>query len=135
MLTTDIATHLATFAALSDGTNTYTVCKNIIPDSPDAVVALLEYPAGPPIRGMGASLSSPFYDRHLLTVVTRGPVRDYTSAATIAATVHDRLDFLHATLGGRRYSIKAMSSPYLLEQDRNSRWKIEATYLVEKERG
>lgn len=135
MLTDDVATHLATYGALSDGSTTYTVCKNIIPDTPDAVVVLLSYPAGPPIRAMGASLAAPLYDRHLLSVITRGPARDYASTATIASTVHARLDFLHATLSTRKYSIKALTAPSLLEQDRNSRWKIEATYMVEKERG
>lgn len=129
----DIATYLATFTFTS-GSSTATVRKYMQPDTPDETVTVLEYAAGPPIRAMGASLSNPVRDRHMLTVLTRGPAKDYAVARDLAGQVHVKLDWLNTTLSGKRYFVKAMFSPQIVEQDRSSRWIVRADYIVEKER-
>jgi len=134
-LLTDIETHLGTVGPFVGGSTTFTVRRNFIPDTPDAVIALIEFPAGPAERAMGASIGAPVRERAGLQVTTRSDQGNYDDARTVAEAVHQELDFLAATLSGRRYFVQAMHPPALKEQDRNKRWLLEANYVVFKERG
>lgn len=135
MLLDDIETYLNTFGAYSQSGTSYTVRKHLVPDTPDATITLLEFPAGKSQYAMGAPLRGPVRERAGLMVSVRGPQKDYGNARAMAETVHQRLDSYKGTLSGRRYTIYAMHPPILKEQDRNGRWKIESNYLVLKERG
>lgn len=135
MLLDDVETYLNTFGTWSQSGTTYAIRKNLIPDTPDAVIVLIEFPAGPGIKAMGASLRAPLRERAGLMVTVRGPRGDYANARAMAEVVNGRLDSLRSTLSGRRYYVTAMHTFMLKEQDRNDRWKLECNYLVLKERG
>jgi hypothetical protein len=135
LLLDDIETYLNTFGAYTQDTTTYTLRKHFSPETPDAVIVLLEVPIGAPMRAMGASVSAPVRERSGLCVRVRGPQQDYSNARSMAETVYQRLDFLNTTLSGRQYSLSALHAPVLYQEDRNNRWWIDTTFLVLKERG
>lgn len=135
MLLDDIETYLGTFAPWTQSGTTYTIRRNFTPETPDAVITLIEFEAGKPIRAMGPSLAAPIRTREGLMVLVRGPQKDYDNARDMANAVHLKLDRFAGTLSGRLYFIEALHEPHLQEQDRNDRWRIECNYLALKERG
>ncbi len=135
MLLQDLAGHLATYGPFTQDGLTYSVCIGEYPTTPDTVITLIELPGKGPIRAMGASLSAPIRERAVLEVLVRGPQEDYVAARAVAEAVHQKLDGLHTTLGGRQYDIDALTTPSRDSQDRNKRWLITSAYAVQKERG
>lgn len=135
MLADDLETYLNGLGPYTSGGTTFTVRKFLTPDTPDAVITLIEWPGGKAIRAMGASIGSPIRERAGLQVLVRGPQQDYAAARDVAEQIYRKLDFLNATLSARQYFIEAMHPPMLLEQDRNHRWIMSTNFLVLKERG
>jgi len=135
MLIDDVAIHLASFGAYTQAGATYSIQRGVLPDEVVESITLQEIPAGKAIRAMGPSLGAPIRERAGLRVTVRGALGDYQNPRIVAELVHTRLDGLNATLSGRRYWIQALHPPVLDQQDRNVRWRLVATYYVEKERG
>lgn len=135
MLLDDVEAYLTSFGAYTQAGTTYTVRKYFTPDTPDATITLLGFPAGPAVRAMGPALGAPIRERHGLMVVVRGPQKEYGNAQAMAEVVYQRLDNFHGVLSTRQYDVTAMHPPMVKEEDRNARWRIETNFLVMKERG
>lgn len=137
MLITDIETYLNGFGAYVGNSVTFVVRRGFSPATPDACITIEETPGLREVRGMGASVSSPLFERPGLQITTRGPRQDYMAARTVAESVHLRLSGAAAlTITGRRYSyIQALTPPFLEKQDDEGRFRIVSNYIVHKERG
>lgn len=135
MLLQDIETVLTAEAPFTAGSETFAIRTGYLPDTPDAVIGLEEYPGGKPIRAMGPSRGAPLKQKFILNVIVRSAQKAYTHARTIAESVNNILDGLHEDINGRRYYVEAINLPSREQQDRNSRWLIETQYMVVKDRG
>jgi hypothetical protein len=141
-----IATYLA-----STGVNlglemgsTGNLFKVPLPESaPDAAVGLIEYPGRESVRAMGASLSSPVFERPKFQVTVRDTHENFETARTLATSIYNNLDGLaDTTLSGTRYAyVRAIQTPFLMgpgegkAEDSNERPRFLCNYEVEKERG
>jgi len=135
MLLQDMETYLNAQGPFSQDGTAYKVYIGSLPDSDSTAIALRELPGKEAIRAMGASLSAPVRERPLVQVWVRGPQRDYVNARAMAEQIHLLLDGLNTTLSARLYAVRALAPPSPDRQDRNARWMIVTTYMVEKERG
>lgn len=122
---------LATYV---EGAGVTNVFKGVLPESPDACVALLETGGLPSRHTMSGGPGSAITERPGVQVLVRGAARDYQEPRTRARTVFNRLDGTANTdLSGVRYlSIFAEQSPFLVDRDANERVVIGFNCLVEK---
>lgn len=103
----------------------------ILPDTPDAAIAVLEYP------GMTAdyvqSIGGPAVEKPRAQVLVRGAKYDYLTPRTLAKNLAILLDFANATLSGTRYlRCKPLQPPYELRRDDQSRVYFAFNLEVEK---
>jgi len=130
VLLDDVATFVDTSTALTVGTDLF---KGLMPDTPDACVALYETP-GEMALEMGGG-STPTVERPHLQVISRAA--DYVTARNNSQTVHNAIrGVTDQTLSGRRYlRIQPLQDPYMMGRDENRRVKVVFNCSVEKEPG
>ena len=117
----DVATYLQTQGIGTIGTNLF---KGSLPDSPDALVALIEVGGDAPIDVLSMAAGTIKVERPVIRVVARAGQDDYQAARTKAASAYQQLHGLTGqTLSGTRYlTIEARHPPFNLGRDENGRW-------------
>lgn len=129
----EMTTYLAAQGVGTVGTDLF---AGLLPDTPDACVALLEtggMPAAHTVGGGGAG--SAVFERPSIQVICRGAKHDYAAARAKAGTAFTKLDGLaNTTLSGTRYlSIFAAQPPFLIGRDENERPLVGFNVEVAKE--
>jgi hypothetical protein len=102
-----------------------------MPDEPDTVLVVYEYPGGPPEYVQESF--SPIAESPQLQVVSRAA--RYEDAAALAFAAWRALAVVtNATLSGTKYrSIRPNSSPGIMRRDTNDRMLVFFNATVEKE--
>lgn len=127
-------------AAYIDSNTSLTVAtdlfKAFLPDSPDACVAIFEYPGLPPNHTFGAG-TAPRSENPRFQVLVRDARGEYDLARATAETIYQLLDKVTETdLSGVRYHrIAALSSPFQLPPDAKGRVLVACSYQVLKALG
>lgn len=132
MLLDDIADVLSSGGAGTVGT---TIFKGIIPDRPDACVAVYETGGLAPAHAMSGSAGNAVAERPRVQVVSRAAQQDYEAARAKASCCYRILDGLPGrTVNGVRYlSSFAVQSPFLLGRDESGRVLLACNFDVVKE--
>lgn len=128
MLLDELGSYLQAQALGTLGTDLFT---GLLPDSPDAAVAILEYGGVAPVHALGGGNAK--WERPRVQVVVRATT--YSAARTKIETIYKLLHKLTDTvLTGVRYLvIDAVQSPFFLERDANNRVKLAVNFQVQKE--
>lgn len=128
-----LSTYIDAQTALTAATDLF---KSFLPESPDACVAIFEYPGMAPRHNFGAS--SNFRTEHpKFQVICRDVAGEYDLARSQAETIFLLLEKLTETdLSGVRYhSIEALHSPFALEPDAKGRVLVSCSYIAMKATG
>ncbi len=93
-----------------------------LPDRPDEVIAVREYPGSPPIHVKGSQ--KPALERPRVQVVARAG--GFSVARARAHSAYDALSGFSGPVGGVHYSIRALQSPVPLGVDESGRnlWSV-----------
>ena len=131
MLIDDVADVVSSGGAGTVGT---TIFKGILPDLPDACVAVMESGGFPPVHTMNANPGTAVVERPRVQIVCRAARDDYEAARTKAHDVMKLLDGLgERSVNGTTYKwIAAVQSPFLMGRDENGRVLISTNYDVVK---
>lgn len=127
----------AKLAALGCGTVGTTIHKGMMPETPDACVAVYEYGGVAP--EFGFDTAGIRYETPAVQVVCRGVAHDYTTPRATAQTAYTGLAAVEATTlsgGGTSalyLTIHPQQSPFLMQRDDNNRVYIAFNCLCEKE--
>ena len=118
MLLDEVAVYLET---LNVGTRAVDLFTGFMPDTPDALVVILEVPGRLPSRDHGTpgvALEHP-----QIAVWARGIRRDYQNPRLKAQAAHDALSLVtNMLLSAVRYlDIMPMQQPFLVERDKDER--------------
>jgi hypothetical protein len=126
MMLTELADYLADHGVGTPGTDLF---ETSMPPEPDDVVALYEYPGEPVRRTKGG----PLYERPRVQVVCRSA--SYEAAKRLSERIVTLLEALDGrTLSGVWYErVRALQSPFPLDEDDSGRIRIATNYSVEKE--
>lgn len=118
MVLDEIAAFVATACSLTVGT---TVFKGALPSSPDACMAVYEYPGVAPDYVFGVSGVSVEYPR--VQIVARGAADDYSTPRSVAETAYRAIAAAAPqSLSSTRYlSMMPLQSPFVLNRDANGR--------------
>lgn len=113
------------------GTLGSTLFVGTLPDTPDALVGLMEYGGVGPVHALGGGDAK--YERPRVQVVARATT--YSAARTKIEAVYKLLHKVtNTTLSSVRYlMIEAVQSPFFLEKDGNNRVKLAVNFQVHKE--
>lgn len=134
MLVDDIEAYLNGFTFTSNSV-TFIVRRGQLPETPDAVIALIPGEGMKPIRAMGPSGAAPLFDRPLLEVHVRSPRKDWLAGYDVAEQVLAKVDHVSTTQSGRTYFLDALSPQFSDGQDKDSRALFIIPVLVHKTRG
>ncbi len=106
--------------AVAQGVTT-PIFKGLLPPSPDACIALHEYPGRDPEAGFGRA--GVVRERPRVQVEVRGAPDDYVTPRTVAETLWQLFASITATtLSGTLYlTVWPVQSPYLKDRDANKR--------------
>lgn len=128
----EIGTYLAANSIGTLGTNLF---KGLLPDLPDACVALYETGGLEPIRAMRSAPGQPVASRPRLQVVCRNTQYEYAAARAKAQAIYVLLEGLgDTTLSGTRYLwIGAVQEPFLMGRDDAGRVQVAQNFDVTKE--
>lgn len=120
----------ANVAGLTEGTNLF---KSLLPPTPDAAVALYEYPGAPGTYTYGGTGASP--ERPKVQIVARATT--YSSARSTLESIYTFLDGKTGlTLSGVSYlGIFAIQAPFAVERDSNNRELVACNFEVIKTPG
>lgn len=129
MITDEIKAYLITQGAVSDAE----CFRNVMPETPDAIVSITEYPGGA-IEG-AMTRTTPVFERAMFQVVCRGTRNDPDAARLKAAGVFAVIDIMKGgTLGSVKYlGIVAQQSPFFMGRDANERPMFACNYMAYKE--
>jgi hypothetical protein len=123
---TDVHSYLS---SNGQGTNLYI---GALPDSPDVVVGLFQYPGRPPAEVL--EVSGIRRERPGLQVQVRSAPNGYADAEARAYAIYDLLQVSNATLGSGFYQeVRPFGSPFPLGRDANRRVVIAANYLISRD--
>lgn len=127
----ELATQAATAGIGTVGT---TIFKGILPDTPDACVALIETGGMESGHTMSGGAGSASIERPTVEVIARGAPGDYATPRTKAKDAFNALDGItNTTLSSVRYfSVRAIQSPFLIGRDANDRVLIGFNLQIEK---
>lgn len=134
MLIEDIEAYLNGFTFTSNSV-TFAVKRGSLPETPDAVISLIEAEGMKAVRAMGPSGAAPLLERPLLEVHVRSPRKDYEAGRDVAEQVYVKLDHVATTQGGRAYFLQALAPPFRDGQDKDARMLFVTPVLVHKPRG
>ena len=128
MLLDEVGAYLQTHGIGTLGTDLFT---GIMPDAPDAAVALIEYGGVEPMHALGGGTAK--IERPRLQVLARATT--YSAARTKIEAAYKVLDALAGeTLSGVRYlAVEALQSPFFLRRDENNRVELIFNVQVHKE--
>lgn len=125
----EIGTHLQTGGIGTLGTNLF---LGMMPDTPDACVAVYEYPGGQGEYVLGTSMTQ--IERPKFQVMARAAEDDYASARSKIQDVYTLLDAVVETdLSSKRYHrISAIAPPFFVERDSKKRPLMVCNFQAEK---
>lgn len=105
----------------------------VMPDKPDVMTTLLEYPGPQDDAGFGSAGSR--YEHPRMQIVVRGAPDDYQAARLQAEKIRQALAGVQGqTLSGTLYlMVKPLTSPFPMGEDVNKRPRIACNYQVDKE--
>jgi hypothetical protein len=128
----DIASYLQTQGVGTVGTDLF---KAMLPDTPDACVAVLEFGGDEPVDTYSVTAGTIKVERPALQIICRAAQDDYSAARTKAESAYKQLHNLGpATLSGTVYlGVKAREAPFTLGRDSNGRWLVGFNLSVWKE--
>ena len=134
MILDAIAAHLAAAGlGLTEGTNLF---KSILPDSPDACVAIFETPGRASTKAFGTTIQFENARFQILARSSRESLVSgaYSTARSLADSIYVKLDGAgNLTLSGIKYLyIEALQTPFQLERDENHRAIICCNYETQK---
>lgn len=131
MLLDDMADLISSGGAGTVGT---TIFKGLLPDLPDACLAVYESGGFPPVHTMNAGPGTAVVERPRVQVVCRAARDDYQTARTKAHDVMKLLDGLgERAINGTTYKwMIAAQSPFLMGRDENGRVLIAQNFDVVK---
>jgi len=127
---TEVGSYLATELSLTQGT---TLFLGVLPATPDACLAIQEYPGEPGERKFGAAGLRWEFPR--VQIVCRGTPGDYATPRAQAASAHTAMAAIEAqSLSSTEYIFATPLSPPngVLGQDENNRWRISFNVRVQK---
>ena len=114
---------------VSHGTLATDLFIGVLPDAPDACIALLEIPGSPPEETMRPL---PVAENQTLQVLVRNPSFS-TAQDTARALWLDLQRLIEVDLSGTRYhAVRSPQSPFLLERDASRRNVFSCTYTVSR---
>lgn len=130
-LVQEVGTYLASQLSLTRGTNLF---EGIMPETPNACLAVLTYAGGPSELGFGVTTGVQ-YEQPGLAIWCRGEPNDYTTPRDQAHSARQALAKVQATsLSGTLYHyIIPLQSPFVLETDENERRVLAFNCRVKKE--
>lgn len=129
-LAEDIVTRLQSAGV---GTPAVNLFIGHMPISPDTCMTVSERGGAPPIRAMGASLSSPVADQPMFQVMVRGAT--YLEARGKVDAIINTLDHFSGMIGSTRYLLIELSyAPVQMGQDENRRTVFSVMFNVRKTR-
>jgi hypothetical protein len=130
-LLVDIGGLVATASSVTLGT---TLFLGTLPATPDACMAIKEYPGSPPDFVFGDNNISVEYPR--VQVLARGAQDDYATARSQAELAYKALGAAVAqSISGTRYlAFRPLTAPFDLGRDANNRPIIGFNLLIEKGR-
>jgi hypothetical protein len=130
-LTAEVVDYLATELSLTAGT---TIFETILPDTPDACVAVEETGGSAPERQFGSSAA--IFEFPNMRVLCRGAANDYSTPRAQAKTAWEKLLEItpQSTLGSTAYQfVSPMQSPFELGRDSKDRVVIAFNCNVQKD--
>lgn len=109
--------------------------KGLLPDTPDACVALIETGGQASEHALGSAVGAPAWEAPSFQVICRAGRRDYSTARIKANDVFKKLDGLvNTTLSSVRYfSIFAIQAPFSLPRDDQERPLLVFNCAVKKD--
>jgi hypothetical protein len=128
---TEVVNYLATELSLTAGTNIF---ETILPDTPDAVVAVEETGGAAPERQFGST--APIFEFPTIRVMCRATANDYNTPRAQAKTAWEKLLEItpQSTLGSTAYQfVTPMQSPFELGRDSKDRVVIGFNCIVQKD--
>ena len=128
---TEVVDYLATELSLTAGTTIY---ETILPDTPDAIVAVEETGGGPPERQFGSTAA--LFEYPSIRVLFRAGAHDYNTPRAQAKTAWEKLLEItpQSTLGSTKYQfVTPMQSPFELGRDSKDRVVIGFNCAVQKD--
>ena len=128
MLLDEIGNYLQINGVGTLGTDLFT---GLLPDAPDAAVAIIEYGGTAPTHTLGGGTAK--YEQPRVQVVARATT--YSAARSKIETIYKLLQAVsNASLSSVRYlSIEAVQSPFLLTRDENARAVLACNFQIVKE--
>jgi hypothetical protein len=128
MLLDELSAYLGTQGIGTVGTDIF---NGIIPDSPDALVSLIEYGGVSPVHALGGGNAK--WERPQVQVVVRATT--YSAARTKIETIYKLLHKLTNTaLSSVLYlMIEAVQSPFFLRRDESTRVLLACNFQISKE--
>lgn len=128
MLLDELGTFLQTQGVGTLATDLFT---GLLPDAPDAAVAIMEYGGASPVHTLGAGNAK--FERPRVQVIVRALT--YTAARTKIESVYKLLEALvNTTLSSVKYlRVEAVQNPFFLERDANNRVKLACNFQIHKE--
>jgi len=132
MLLDEVASYLDTEGLGTVGTDIF---KGLLPDTPDACVALIETGGQASENVLSSAVGAPAWEAPSFQVICRAGRRDYSTARTKANDVFKKLDGLvNTTLSSVRYlSIFAIQAPFALPRDDQERPLLAFNCAVKKD--
>lgn len=129
MLLDDIATYLSVHGV------TTPISKGLLPDTPDAVLSLYEYPGMAPEYSQ--EIAAEGIERPRLQVSVRGGAYDYVTPRAVIETVRAALSFANVTMAsGVVYQrLRPLQAPFLVERDHLNRVVLAINFDVMKQPG
>ena len=111
------------------GTNLYIAS---LPDTPDVVAALFQYPGRPPLGVL--NVAGIRQERPGLQVLVRSSPNAYADAEARAYAIYRLLQVANGTLGSGFYQqVEPLGSPFLLQRDANRRAIVACHYAVSRD--
>lgn len=131
MILDDLADYMSSQGLGTTGTNLF---KGIMPDTPDACVAVFETGGLPSVHAMASAVGQAVVERPRIQVLCRAAQYDYATARTKAHDVYKLLDGLPARdINGTAYKwVAAIQSPFYMGSDANGRPLIATNYEITK---
>jgi len=124
----ELTTFLQTQGLGTQGTDLF---YGIVPDTPDALIALLEYPGRQSEPLLGTKTLGLVYPK--IQALTRGVINDYdTPRILIQSVVTQFVTILNGSLPGF-LSVEPLADPFYLKRDDNFRCYFACNFLVTKQ--
>ena len=128
---TEVVNYLATELSLTAGTNLF---ETLLPDTPDAAMAVEETGGAPPERQFGSTAAA--FEFPSIRVICRAGANDYNTPRAQAKTAWEKLLEItpQSTLGSTKYQfVTPMQSPFEIGRDSKDRVIVGFNCNVQKD--